>query len=135
MPEIRLLGGKRSEAEFQRIYDDAHKAGIAAGQAAMPQSICVTQHANPLNDNSEVTRRWIVPEGVCGFAWISFRGNTSWAAWTRKHKISDTDYPRGRIIWVRQFGQSYERKVAYAKAFADVLVANGINAYSAGRLD
>lgn len=126
---------KASGAEFQTIYDKAHKAGIRAGTDALPTTMLVAERVNPLDANSQVKRTWVVPEGLYGFAWISFPGNTAWARWCKAQGLDGNDYPRGKLIWVSQFGQSYERKLAYAKAFATVLNENGIRCYSCGRLD
>ena len=57
-------------------------------------------------------------------------------AWLKKSGIGRLDsYYGGWTIWVGDFGQSYERKMAYAGAFAEVLQKHGIKAYANGRLD
>jgi len=43
---------------------------------------------------------------------------------------------RGGVeLFVYEFGQSYERQMKYAEAFARYLRDNGITAYAGGRLD
>ena len=41
----------------------------------------------------------------------------------------------GLSVWVSEGGQSMERKEAYARAYADVLRAAGIEAYAGSRMD
>jgi hypothetical protein len=100
----------------------------------------VTQHENPLDDGSPVKQQWHVPQGVCGFAWISVRpGNCGFAHWLKKQGLSKgRAYGGGVQIWVSQYGQSYELKMAYAQAAADVLKAElggKVRVYASGRLD
>lgn len=120
---------------WRDIADRAHEAGRAAAEQTVPQPMTVVQHANPLDDTSRPVKQWHVPEGVCGFAWISFPGNTSFGKWAKQHLGARRGYPKGLQIWVSDYGQSYEKKMAYAKAFARVLQEAGVNARAQGRLD
>lgn len=116
----------KPKQDWQAIYDEAHAAGMAAGKAIVPVPMNVVAHANVLDDTSPVVQSWHVSEGSCGFAWISFKGNTSWGKWTIAQKLASKDYPSGYQIWVSEFGQSIERKYKYACAFAEVLRKHGI---------
>lgn len=118
---------KLTGAQFQHIYDAAHEAGYTAGKRAIPNSKFLAQPNG--------AKLWIEPRGECGMAWIAFSGNTPWSKWCNEQGICDNDHPRGKRIWVHHFGQSYERKLAYAKAFAQTLKDNGINAFSCGMVD
>lgn len=126
---------RKPKQDFQAIYDEAHQAGIDAAQSHKPMPMFVEQHANPLDDSSPVLKSWKVSGGVCGFAWIKFKGNTAWAKWTQKNKLSRKSYPNGLQIWVDSFGQSMEMKEKYAYAFAKVLQKHGIKAYAESRMD
>ena len=95
----------------------------------------MAQHANPLDDRSPVQQSWTVPGGVCGFAWISFKGNTAWGRWAKSKGLTSKDYPTGLLIWVSQYSQSMELKEKYASAFAEVLRKHGIQAYMGSRMD
>ena len=128
--------------DYTKILNEAHVAGMAAGEAAIPTAMVVSQRASVLADNSPVVKSWHVPEGVCGFAYVitNEHGNGKFV----KHlKALPRDYSRGKkyyyggyyVKWVGEFGQSYERKIAYAGAYASVLNDNGIKAYARGRLD
>jgi hypothetical protein len=127
------------------VFGAAVAAGEAAGTNAKPAPMMVVARANPLDDNSPVEKAWHVPEGVCGFAWVNVKAKgigarfinalrkagyvSEYGGWRRDH------YYGGYTFWVRHYGQSYERKMAYADAFAAVLKKHGVPAYATGRLD
>jgi hypothetical protein len=50
-------------------------------------------------------------------------------------KLATKAYPSGLMIWVSEGNQSYDRKRAYAEAYARVLNEAGIKAYANSRLD
>jgi len=107
---------------FQTVFDKAVTNGRQAMVQAQPTPMVVQGHANPLDDNSKVTKRWYVPQGVCGFAWVHVSpGNCSFARWLVKHKFARKSYQGGVDIWVHGGGQSMELKQAYAKAMAETL--------------
>lgn len=116
-------------SQFTQWWAEAHEAGLAAGVAARPTPMIVTE--------SSSGQQWHVDEGACGFAWIVVTpGNSSFANWARKTQPTHKEYTGGLCVrWVGEFNQSYERKVAYASAFAKVLRGYGINASSRSRLD
>ena len=124
-------------ARFEQIAKEADAAGFEAAEAATPAAMIVTQRANPFDDTSEIQRAWHVPEGVCGFAWVSLaKSNDAFARWAKRHAgFRPADPWMGVYKWVSVGGQSYERKIAYATAYAKVLADNGIGAYGSGRLD
>ncbi len=113
--------------QFTYLHANAHRAGMAALNAAAPHPMVVQSNAT--------RQQWFVPDGVCGFAWIEFRGNTAWGRWAKKSGVASKHYPKGLSIWVSEGGQSMERKEAYARAYADVLRAAGIEAYAGSRMD
>lgn len=128
-----------------RINNEAIAAGLAALNVCVPTPMVVQQHSNPLNDNSPVVKSYFVEDGCCGFAWVKVLAktpesrkfinglkaagllgtNTEWS------KSWDTGYS----FWVRYGNQSITKKEAFANAFAEVLRANGISAYSDSRMD
>lgn len=117
------------------IYLAAHKAGLKAFRAVTPTPIIVVERANPFDDNSDVVDAEYIPEGLCGFAWVVIRPVSSdFARWLLKKDLARR-YEGGVRIWVYEGVQSVGRKEAYAKAFAEVLNANGIDAYTGSRLD
>lgn len=130
--------GLTTPTNFQAVFDEAVEAGLEAGNLAKPTPMVVVEHRNQLDDNSPIKRTYApVMDGVCGFAWVNIRpGNSSFANWLKANQLARKDsYYGGVTYWVRDFGQSYERKAAYAGAFASVLTKHGIKAVAAGRLD
>jgi len=130
------MGMKQNIKNWQTIYNEAHAAGMAAGQSCIPMPMVVEQRANPFDDSSPVVKRYEpVMDGVCGFAWVSMKGNTAFAKWAKENKLTSPEYPTGVCFWVGAFNQSMTRKEAYAYAFASVLNKHGITAYAGSRMD
>lgn len=124
------------DREFLALYEKAEATATAAGFNAKPTPMVVSERANPLNDASAVKQSWVVEGGVCGFAWIVVKpANSAFGNWLKKNGKAKPAYGGGLQIWVKAFGQSMERKEAYAYAFAKVLSEAGINAYSDSRMD
>lgn len=123
---------------YSQILNEAHIAGMAAGEDKIPTPMVVAQHEDVLDDNSPIKQSWFVPQGVCGFASVitSEHGNSKFVKYLKSIGEGDKYYYGGYYVkWVREFGQSYEKKVDYAKAFADVLNSYGIKAAIESRLD
>lgn len=124
-------------AEFDALISAAHEAGYAAGSAETPTPIGLSQ-ADVLGNPIEGATTYVLDEGVCGFAWINIKpGNSKLANYLKKKNIARRDsYYGGVSIWVSYFNQSYDRKIAYARAFAHVLKEAGYErVYASGRLD
>jgi hypothetical protein len=120
---------------FADLVEKAHAAGVAAAAATKPTPIVVSEHADPLNDASPVTREWYVPSGVCGFAGVRLRpANSAFAHYLKKLGWRKA-YHGGIESSVSFFNQSLELKTAYATAYAEVLRNAGFNAYAWDRLD
>ncbi|KKL91601.1 hypothetical protein LCGC14_1893010 [marine sediment metagenome] len=84
------------------------------------------------------------PFPICGFAWVSFKPATShFAHWLKKMGLADKAYEGGLKLRVSKFGQSHDKKLAYARAYTDVIqrelvlnnVVPGLSVYAASRLD
>jgi hypothetical protein len=114
--------------EYAKIWEQAWQAGHAAGAAHKPRVMTVTDRQGNLIET--------VNDGMCGFAWVTVRGaNKGFGYWLIKQGLAKRGYIGGAQVWISDYNQSYERKVAHAYAMARVLEANGIKAYSDGRLD
>lgn len=123
-------------AGFEALALRAHDAGMLAGQRAIPTPMIVGPGAITINGAPVSGETYYVSEGVCGFAWITiYPGNSSFAIWAKKRGIASKAYRGGVQVWVGEFGQSMERKAAYARAYAEVLQSAGITAYSGSRMD
>jgi len=116
---------------FRKIAVAADCAGRAAAEAKVPEPMTVVGQIG-----ADAGREYHVPAGVCGFAWVTIvPGTCSFAHYAKKHLGAQKPYRGGMQIWVSAYGQSYERKRAYAQAYAAVLKGEGIDCYSGGRLD
>jgi len=114
-------------AGFVALVSVAHAAGIRAGRECRPIPMVVSTASGIAIET--------VDDGACGFAWIEFAGNTAFGRWAKKEGIAGNHYPSGLCIWVHEFGQSVDRKAAYAGAYAQVLRNSGIDAFANSRLD
>lgn len=112
---------------FAELIERAHYKGMQAGRECRPIPMAVCDSTGQMIE--------CVDDGACGFAWIVFPGNTAFGRWAKKTGIARPNYPSGLCIWVREFGQSVDRKSAYAGAFAQTLKDAGINCYANSRLD
>lgn len=142
--------------EFEALLAKAHAAGQAALDAAAPTPMTVYETVGLSDTPKPGGRIYNVPEGPCGFAWVRLRpATTSLARYIRKTRFdlepgfgtSDRaqmeadggswgkSYYGGYEFFVWGGGQSYERKIAYARAYAEVLREAGYDAYAGGRLD
>lgn len=136
------MATKTATATFEALWAKATAAADAAAAAVRPTGMVVQQRVNPLNDNSRVTKEWVVPEGPCGFGYVNFPGNTAFGRWAKATGRARPDsYAGGLLVSSQakvngQWTQSYDRNSAWARAFAKVLTENGIaKAYSHSRLD
>lgn len=123
------------EQKLAGIFVAAVAAGEAALEAAKPTPMAIVE-ADILTGEPKVgARRLVIDEGPCGFAWVVFPGNTAFGRHMKKHGHARKAYGGGLQYWVSQGGQSMQRKEAFARAFASVLKANGIDAFADSRMD
>lgn len=95
------------ELVFRNVYRKADLAGEKAAIAADEQMLEIAGYQ---------------PFPACGFAWIVIRpGNCKFANWLKKEKSASKHYNGGVSLWVSKFGQSHDKKKAYARAFADTI--------------
>lgn len=123
--------------KFQAIHREAHEAGMAAGRDSVPVPMVVGSPSSLFaNDLDPRKPQYFVADGVCGFAWVHLMdGRQPFAKFAREQLHAHSGHPRGVDIWVRDFGQSMQRKEAYAAAYARVLKGHGIEAYADSRMD
>ena len=131
-----MANAKRDQM-FTRIWGKAKMAGAEAGNNAVPAPMVVAEHKNMMDDSSPVEKKWFVPDGMCGFGWVTVRpGNCAFANWLKRTGHGRTDsYAGGVVVWISEHRQSYTRKIAHAHAMASVLRDNGIKASGNGRVD
>lgn len=118
------------------IYAEAHKSGQLAVEKITVAPMIVQQHANPLDDNSDVIKQYYVADGVCGFASINVKpANSKFAKFIVQNNLGHKSIYGGVFMSIRDYNQSLQKKEAYAYAFADVLNKHGIKAYAESRMD
>ena len=124
---------------YEKILAEAHEAGVAAGSAKVATPMTLVE--SDLFDNP-IGKTYYVPEGPCGFAWVvtNEHGNGKFVKYLKSISdgmaVGNKCYYGGYYVkWVRDFGQSIEKKEAYADAYAAILKDYGIRAYSGSRLD
>ena len=120
------------------VYADAHAQGVKAGNACTPTPMVVGTPTTPLGNTIDYEKDvHYVSDGPCGFAWINIKpARGKFVKFLKDNNIGRKDsYYGGYTIWVSGFGQSLDRKSAYARAFAGVLAENGLKAYSMSRMD
>ena len=120
------------------VYADAHAQGVKAGNACSPTPMIVGTPTTPLGNDIDYEKDvHYVSDGACGFAWVNIKpARGKFVKFLKDNNIGRKDsYYGGYTVWVSGFGQSLDRKTAYARAFADVLTTNGIKAYSMSRMD
>lgn len=122
---------------YQVILERAHDAGMLAGLAAAPVPMVVYSSVSLFDDAvNESQPVYHVPDGVCGFASVKLpKAVGPFVRFLKERMIGRKSYGRGYAISVREFGQSLQRKEAYARAYARVLNAHGIEAYAESRMD
>lgn len=95
-------------------------------------------------DGTPLEAPTVIMEGPCGFAWVTIRpARGGMVQWLKARGVGHAGYYGGYEISTNaieretgcNFGQSYERKIRAAEAFATTLQAWGINAQADGRLD
>lgn len=112
--------------EFAALWHKACEAGRAAAQEKKPQMVVAV-------DVSGLTSS---PFPICGFSWVHVSpGNCPFANWLKKKGYARAAYSGGVEVWIGDYNQSYDMKMAHADAAAAVLRDAGIKAYGGGRLD
>jgi hypothetical protein len=126
------------EAEFEELWSKAHQAGMDAGQNAGVMPMIVGTAASLFGTEIDHSKKtYFVEGGVCGFAWINVKpAHSGFAKWlvVNDHARKDSYYG-GITIWVGEFGQSMQRKEAYAGAAMKVLQEAGIKCRFGSRMD
>lgn len=122
-----------TDNEFAAIWTKANQAGIEAGYACTPKPMGVS-NANPITGQA-TNLICVVPDGVCGFAWIKVAGTSAFGRWAKKNHLARPGYPKGLQISCKEFGQSMTRKIAWADAVVKILAQNGIEAHSDYHMD
>ena len=121
---------KKTAREVACDWNLAHTAGMEAVANERPNIV-------PMIVEGSDGRRHIVPDGVCGFAWLEIRpARGSLVTFLKKHNIGYvSQYHRCYWVSISQFNQSLALKEAYAQAVAESLRASGYEVYAGSRID
>ncbi len=123
---VKNDGNAYVKKDYEKIHKEAHQAGMDRLNGTVPNPMTVVGDG----------KTYHVPEGVCGFAWIRIRpANNGFAQWAKKQNLAHNAHGGGMDVWVRDGGQSYERKMEYARGYSKVLNTHGIKCSPGGRLD
>lgn len=141
------------EKSATEILCEAEQAGKTALEHCKPTPMIVQEVG--LDDKPYPgSQKYFVEDGVCGFAWIWIpdsrcefikamkrlglaepKETYCYTPGDKRYPFEKCIYKKGYDFWVREGNQSYEKKMAFAEAFAAVLEKYGITAYAQGRLD
>jgi hypothetical protein len=138
----------KNDRKYGAIIKQAHEAGMIAGEGITPVPMVIGTPTTTFGNDIDYTKPVeIINAGACGFAYVHIAGNTSFGRWAlAKTKLAQigssarglfrkSEYHGGLVMPVFEFGQSMERKEAYAREFARVLDYNGVVAHSSSRMD
>ena len=117
------------------IYVEAYEAGLNAGKDVDTPKFIIGD-AIGLSDEIDFSKKTYVLDGLCGYAWVNISpARGAFVNYLKSREIGRKGYYGGYEISVREFGQSVDRKYAFAQAFAEVLGKYGIEAFAGNRLD
>jgi hypothetical protein len=130
-------------------WADLHKEAVANGLAKMnecrPTPMIVGTPTTPLGNEIDYDKQhWVVPGGVCGFAWVTITpGTHGFAKWAAANGYGRKHYYGGTAIHIHEhltgltgpLVQSMELKQAFAAGYAATLREAGITAHAGSRMD
>lgn len=137
MGKETTISTTKTKQDFRLIYEEADRAGVAAAAAKVPEPMLVYESVGLTDTPLKGGKQWLIEDGVCGFAWVNIKpARGGFVAYLKSQGIGRHDsYEGGWTIWVHEYGQSMERKHAYAAAFSEVLKKYGINSGAYARMD
>lgn len=129
------------KVQFEKVFAEAQAAASAAFEASKPVPMAVQNSG--LFEEFDFNKPYeVVPDGVCGFAWVNvYVDGRSKAAKVFRQFGLKSDYYGGWQFWEsavvpeHKYSQSMQRKEAACDAFAEVLRGYGVKAYAGSRMD
>jgi hypothetical protein len=117
---------------FTATWRDANLAAHVAVQALDVKPMTVIGH-NPATGDRIA---YHVPDGVCGFAYVTIRPATSaFVQWLKGRGIGHKAYRGGWEISIPHYSQSMQRKEEHARVVSEYLITHGIAAGYYSRMD
>lgn len=126
------------------IFQEALQKAEEVAKATVPEPMIVGTAKTFLgNEIDETKKTYFIPWGACGFAWIVVKPALGkFVKWLKINDIGYKAYGGGWAIPARPkftqgkaIAQSLAINEAWARAFAQVLRDNGLNAYAESRMD
>jgi len=137
--EAKSLSKTERESFFKNVFESAKTRAVRAANNFTPEPMIVGHPVSTFSNEIDATKPiHFIEGGVCGFAWVNIKpGNSAFARWLVKNGLArKDDYYGGVTIWVHEFGQSLQRKEAYAHTFANALREYGLRrVYGQSRMD
>lgn len=105
---------------YQAIHNECHEAGMIAGANLRTTPMLVGEATSVFSNEIDYSKpTYVVDDGPCGFAWVTiYPGNCRLANQYKKLGLAKPAYGGGVQLWINEFGQSVDRKYAYAQAYA-----------------
>jgi hypothetical protein len=121
--------------DFGPIWEKAKAAGDAAHASATCVPMAVYDADVLTGAPTPGGNRYVVADGMCGFAGVVVKGNSAFGRWAKKRGLTHNHYPSGLYISTNGMSQSITRAEAAAHAIVAVLRDAGIDCHSDSRLD
>ena len=101
--------------DYEAVHAKADLAGLEAGRNVDAEKYVVVD---------EATEKVSEPFELCGFATVQVKGaNKGFGKWLANNDGDKDSYNGGACLYVDYFDQSWERKGAYANAYAKTATA------------
>ena len=126
-----------SKVHCEKLLERAHLMGMDAGRGSTPTPMIVGSPSTPFGSDIDYSKpTHFVESGVCGFAGVVIKpARGKFVSYLKGLGMGHKHYYGGYYVPVSEFGQSLERKEAYARAYAKVLSEEGMNCYVDSRMD
>jgi hypothetical protein len=125
--------------KYESIHNECHQTGLLVGVRVNTRPMLVGEAKSLLSNEIDYTKKtYLMDDGPCGYAWVTIRpGNSKLANAYKKLGLAKSAWNGGVEYWVSEFGQSVDRKAAYAEAYAAKLrqLTGHETIYSGSRLD
>ena len=126
-----------SKVACEKLLERAHLMGMDAGRAASVTPMIVGSPSTPFGSDIDYSKKtYFVEGGACGFAGVVIKpARGKFVSYLKGLGMGHKHYYGGYYVPVHEFGQSLERKEAYARAYAKVLSEEGMSCYVDSRMD
>mgnify|MGYP001174502366 FL=1 len=126
-----------SKVACEKLLERAHLMGMDAGRDSTPTPMIVGSPSTPFGSDIDYSKKtYFVEGGACGFAGVVIKpARGKFVSYLKGLGMGHKHYYGGYYVPVREFGQSLERKEAYARAYAKVLSEEGMSCYVDSRMD